>query len=242
MIPMRMHVPAANRMQEAADKLKLKVVTIDAIDRAGQTPDGTIVNDLPQLARPDPGCLRSRDRHREPAHQRRHQRLRLLRSRWHHARARPHARRSPRQGRRRLDRGGDRRSASAHKAAELEKRLKDGNDLDAIAAELKLEKQTKRGLKREADDADFGSGGAAAMFAMGEGGTGIIPSPDRRRADPVQGDRGVRAGRCGCKLRARGCPEVLCLRHVGRPARPDGRSAADAIWRRRSTRPRSPAR
>ncbi|WP_292083001.1 SurA N-terminal domain-containing protein, partial [Mesorhizobium sp.] len=34
-------------LAQAADKLKLKVVTIDAIDRTGQRPDGTIVNDLP---------------------------------------------------------------------------------------------------------------------------------------------------------------------------------------------------
>src|SRR5690606_10757095 len=63
------------------------------------------------------------------------------------------------------------------KATELEKRLKDGTSLDALATELKLEKQTKRGLKREADDADFGKAGAAIMFGVGEGGTGIVPSP-----------------------------------------------------------------
>ena len=53
------------------------------------------------------------------------------------------------------------------KAAELQKRVKDGATLDAIAAELKLEKQTKRGVKREADDADFGKEGVAAIFARG---------------------------------------------------------------------------
>ncbi|TIR72866.1 MAG: peptidylprolyl isomerase, partial [Mesorhizobium sp.] len=63
------------------------------------------------------------------------------------------------------------------KAGELEKRLKAGATLDVIAGELKLEKQTKRGLKREADDADFGKEGAAAMFGVGEGSTGLIPSP-----------------------------------------------------------------
>ena len=73
------------------------------------------------------------------------------------------------------------------KAAELEKRLKDGTTLDTIAAELKLEKQTKRGVKREADDADFGKDGVAAMFGVAEGGTGTVPSPTRRRAHPVQG-------------------------------------------------------
>ncbi|RVC11632.1 peptidylprolyl isomerase, partial [Mesorhizobium sp. M7A.F.Ca.AU.002.02.1.1] len=57
------------------------------------------------------------------------------------------------------------------------KRLKAGATLDVIASELKLEKQTKRGVKREADDVDFGKEGAAAMFGVGEGGTGLIPSP-----------------------------------------------------------------
>ncbi len=43
----------------------------------------------------------------------------------------------------------------ADKVTELEKRLKDGAALDVIAGELKLEKQTKRGLKRQADDVGF---------------------------------------------------------------------------------------
>ena len=63
------------------------------------------------------------------------------------------------------------------KAAELEKRLKDGVTLDTLAGELKLEKQTKRGLKREADDADFGKAGVAMIFSMAEGGTGLVPAP-----------------------------------------------------------------
>src|SRR5262249_6610160 len=63
------------------------------------------------------------------------------------------------------------------KAADLEKRVKDGRGLDAIAAELKVEKQTKRGLKRGTDDADFGKEGAAAVFAVAQGGTGKIANP-----------------------------------------------------------------
>ncbi len=37
-------------MAEAATKLGLNLVTIDAIDRSGQRPDETIVNDLPASA------------------------------------------------------------------------------------------------------------------------------------------------------------------------------------------------
>ncbi|HEY4192342.1 MAG TPA: peptidylprolyl isomerase, partial [Mesorhizobium sp.] len=63
------------------------------------------------------------------------------------------------------------------KAQALEKRLKTGETLDVIASELKLEKQTKRGLKRDADDADLGKDGAAATFGVGEGGAGLVAAP-----------------------------------------------------------------
>src|SRR5690606_16947658 len=65
----------------------------------------------------------------------------------------------------------------AAKAAEIEKRLKDGTPLDTLATELGLEKQTKRGLKREADDADFGRAGVAAIFGVAEGGSGLVTAP-----------------------------------------------------------------
>ncbi len=65
------------------------------------------------------------------------------------------------------------------KATELEKQLKDGSaTLDAIATQLSLEKQTKRGLKREADDADVGRDGIAAAFALALNGTGYFATPE----------------------------------------------------------------
>ncbi|RWE32558.1 MAG: peptidylprolyl isomerase [Mesorhizobium sp.] len=163
-------------LAQAAEKLKLKVVTIDAIDRTGQRPDDTVVNDLPQsadlikavfeaepntenegLTTADNGFVfyevqsitAARDRTLDEVRQK-------VAADWTAA-----------ETDKRLD----------AKAGELEKRLKAGTALDVIAGELKLEKQTKRGLKREADDADFGKEGAAAMFGVGEGGTGLIPSP-----------------------------------------------------------------
>ncbi|MEP4421715.1 MAG: SurA N-terminal domain-containing protein, partial [Nitratireductor sp.] len=39
---------AGSTMAEAAEKIGLKMVTVEAIDRTGRTPDGTVVNDLPQ--------------------------------------------------------------------------------------------------------------------------------------------------------------------------------------------------
>ncbi|MBZ9847705.1 peptidyl-prolyl cis-trans isomerase [Mesorhizobium sp. CA14] len=163
-------------LAQAAEKLKLKVVTIDAIDRTGQRPDGTIVNDLPEsatliksvfatepntenegLTTADNGFVFYEVQSITPARDRTLDEVRKkVVADWTEAET-------------------DKRLNA--KAQELEKRLKAGTTLDAIAGELKLEKQTKRGLKREADDADFGKGGAAAMFGVGEGGTGLIPSP-----------------------------------------------------------------
>ncbi|TPJ76718.1 peptidylprolyl isomerase [Mesorhizobium sp. B2-6-2] len=163
-------------LAQAAEKLKLKVVTIDAIDRTGQRPDGTIVNDLPEsaeliksvfAAEPNTeneglttagnGFVFYEVQSVTPARDRTLDEVRKkVVADWTEA-----------ETDKRLD----------AKAQELEKRLKAGAALDVIAGELKLDMQTKRGLKREADDADFGKEGAAAMFGVGEGGTGLIPSP-----------------------------------------------------------------
>lgn len=167
---------AGSTLTEAAAKLKLKDVTVDAIDRTGLKPDGTIIKDLP--ASPDlikavfeaepntenealtttnngfvfyelTSITPARDRKLDEVRQR-------VVADW-----------TAEETTKRL----------TAKADELDKRLKAGTTLDVIAGELKLEKQTKRGVKREADDVDFGKDGAAAMFGVGEGGTGLIPSP-----------------------------------------------------------------
>ncbi|CDX17969.1 Peptidyl-prolyl cis-trans isomerase D [Mesorhizobium sp. ORS 3324] len=163
-------------LAQAAEKLKLKVVTVDAIDRTGQRPDGTIVKDLPQSADLIKAVFEAEPKTENeglttagngfvfyevqsitPARERTLDEVRQkVAADWTAA-----------ETDKRLD----------AKAQELEKRLKAGATLDVIAGELKLEKQTKRGLKREADDADFAKEGAAAMFGVGEGGTGLIPSP-----------------------------------------------------------------
>ncbi|UCI05621.1 peptidyl-prolyl cis-trans isomerase [Mesorhizobium sp. B1-1-8] len=167
---------SGSSLAQAADKLKLKVVTVDAIDRTGQRPDGSIVKDLPEsadliksvfaaepnteneaLTTADNGFVFYEVASITPARDRTLDEVRQkVVADWTAA-----------ETDKRLD----------AKAQELEKRLKAGATLDVIAGELKLEKQTKRGLKREADDADFGKEGAAAMFGVGEGGTGLIPSP-----------------------------------------------------------------
>ena len=167
---------AGGSLADAATKLKLKVVTIDAIDRSGLRPDATIVKDLPQspelikavfdaepktendaLTTADNGFVFYEVASITPARDRTLDEVRQkVVADWTAA---------------------ETTKRLAAKADELEKRLKAGVTLDVIAGELKLEKQTKRGVKREADDVDFGKEGAAAMFGVGEGGTGLIPSP-----------------------------------------------------------------
>ncbi|QKC96860.1 peptidyl-prolyl cis-trans isomerase [Mesorhizobium sp. NZP2298] len=167
---------SGSSLAEAAAKLKLKDVTIDAIDRNGLRPDGSVVKDLPEspalikavfdaepnteneaLTTADNGFVFYEVGSITPARDRTLDEVRQkVVADWTAA---------------------ETTKRLAAKADELEKRLKAGATLDVIANELKLEKQTKRGLKREADDADFGKEGAAVMFGVGEGGTGLIPSP-----------------------------------------------------------------
>ncbi|RVA21709.1 peptidylprolyl isomerase, partial [Mesorhizobium sp. M7A.F.Ca.CA.004.11.2.1] len=164
---------AGSSLAEAAAKLKLKVVTIDAIDRSGLRPDASIVKDLPQspelikavfdaepntendaLTTADNGFVFYEVASVTPARDRTLDEVRQkVVADWTAAEI---------------------SKRLAAKADELEKRLKAGATLDVIASELKLEKQTKRGVKREADDVDFGKEGAAAMFGVGEGGTGSV--------------------------------------------------------------------
>jgi peptidyl-prolyl cis-trans isomerase D len=167
---------SGSSLAEAAAKLKLKDITIDAIDRSGLRPDGSIVKDLPEspelikavfdaepnteneaLTTADNGFVFYEVASITPARDRTLDEVRKkVVADWTAA---------------------ETTKRLAAKAGELDKRLKAGATLDVIASELKLEKQTKRGLKREADDADFGKEGAAVMFGVGEGGTGLIPSP-----------------------------------------------------------------
>lgn len=164
-------------MAEAAAKLGLKVVTIDAIDRTGQRPDATVVPDLPasvdllnaafetEIDIENPGInigsngfvffevngvTAARDRALEEVRQK-------VVTDWTTA-----------ETTKRLAARGD----------EVEKRVKDGTTLDAIATELKLEKQTKRGLKRAADDGDLGKEGVVAVFGVAQNGTGVIAGPN----------------------------------------------------------------
>jgi peptidyl-prolyl cis-trans isomerase D len=164
-------------MQEAADKLKLKVVVIDAIDREGQAPDGSVVKDIPAseqlikdafesekgiendpITTKDDGFAYFEVRGINPARDRTLDEVRAKATAdWKAEEA---------------------ASRLGAKATEMEKKAKAGTSLDDIAGELKLEKETKRGVKRESNDADLGRDGVAAVFGVGQGGVGLFSGPD----------------------------------------------------------------
>jgi len=163
-------------LRDAATKLGLTVVTVEAVDRTAQTPDGKILSELPQsqdllreafateagVENPPinigangyvfyevEGITPARERTLDEVRER-------VVTDWKVA---------------------ETNTRLTAKVGELEKRLKDGATLDTIAAEFTLEKQIKRGLKREADDPDFGKAGVAAVFGVAEGGSGLTASP-----------------------------------------------------------------
>lgn len=163
-------------MAELAAKLKIEMKTIEAVDRTGQTPDGTILKDIPESAELLKGAFEATPRAENPA-------INLGRSGfvWYEVLDVIPARdRTLDEVRARVIDDWRKREADdrlAAKAAELEKRVADGTPLDDIAAELGLEKQIKRGAKRGADDADLGSAGVNAAFAVTEGKTGLVAGP-----------------------------------------------------------------
>lgn len=165
-------------MAEAASRLNLKTVTIEAVDEQGLDPNGNQV-DLPQadsfltsafdadqgfdndaLYLGNNGYVWYQVDEVTPARERTLDEVKeKIVSAWkaEEAIARLTARMS-----------------------ELKKRLDDGETLDAIAAELGTEKITKRGISRSTNDADFGSNATAQVFrgANGHTGTAVLPSGD----------------------------------------------------------------
>lgn len=164
-------------LQEAAQKQKLKVVVIDAVDAQGKRPDGTQVEGIPSSALLlDAAFKADAKSENQPvngqnggyvfyevesiaaAHDRPLVEVKdKVLGDW---KAEQHATRL------------------AAKGDEIAKRVKDGTALDTIATELKLEKQTKRGLRREAEDPDFGEAGVTAVYGVAQNGTGSFEAPD----------------------------------------------------------------
>ncbi len=164
-------------MAEAAARNRLKVVTVEAVDRSGRTPEGTILTDLPEsndllqeafdsevgvenspLNTGSSGYLfyevddvtQARDRTLDEVRDQ-------VVTDW---------------------RENEVATRLAARAEEVEKQVADGKALTEVAEELELEVQVRRGLKRDANDAELGDAGVAAVFSVARGETGLAPAQD----------------------------------------------------------------
>ncbi|PRD42239.1 peptidylprolyl isomerase [Phyllobacterium phragmitis] len=162
-------------MAEVADKLKLKMVTIDAVDNSGNAPDGTPVANIPDQARLLPAAFQTDagiDNDPLP--------IGTNGFLWYQVDGVTPARD------RSLDEVKDQvvekwkaeeaTKRLTAKADELKKRLDGGATLDTLATELNLEKQTKRGITRVGNDAELSAEAVAKVFGGPDGMTGIAPA------------------------------------------------------------------
>ena len=159
-------------MAEAAAKQRLRVVTVEAVDRGGRTPEGTILTDLPQSSELLREVFEAEVGMENPP-------INIGSSGFlfYEVDAVTPARD------RTLDEVRDRVAADwtaneaetrlAARAAEVERALAGGRPIAELAAELGVEVQTRRGLKRDGTDADLGQTGIAAAFGVARGGTGV---------------------------------------------------------------------
>lgn len=161
-------------MAEAAAKQRLKIVTVDAVDRNGRTPEGTILTDLPQSSELLREAFEAEAGMENPPIS-----IGSVGFLFFEVDAVTPARD------RTLDEVRDRVAADwtaneaatrlAQKAVETEKAIAGGKPVAEAATELGQEAQTRRGLKRDGTDADLGKAGIAAAFGVGRGETGVVP-------------------------------------------------------------------
>jgi peptidyl-prolyl cis-trans isomerase D len=167
---------AGDSLEEAARKLSLPVEVVEAVDRSGQTPDGEILDDLPassdllrEAFETEPeaenppinlsggGFLFYEVREIIPARDRTLDEVRdRVLADW-------------------KDEQAEQKLAAL--ADSIRERVAGGENLAEIAAEYGLEVQTKRGLRRGADDPDLGSGGVSAVFSLSRGEVGSVVAP-----------------------------------------------------------------
>jgi peptidyl-prolyl cis-trans isomerase D len=159
-------------MAEAAASQRLQVVTVDAVDRSGRDPAGTILSDLPESNELLRDAFETEVGVENPP-------LNIGANGFlfYEVGAITPGRERP------LDEVRDRVLADwtaqetttllAARAAEIQKQVADGKALAEVATELGLEAQTRFGLDRNADDADLGRTGVTAAFGVPKGGTGV---------------------------------------------------------------------
>ncbi len=165
-------------MQEAANRLRLQVETVEAVDRRGGTPDGGEV-DLPSQAEllseafqtdvgiENPpinigatGFLFYEVTDVIPARERTLDEVRdEVIADW---------------------RDNQVTTRLAERAEAARKGVADGKALAEIADEFGLELKTKRGLNRDSEDIDLGNAGIAAAFGVARNGVGVVTGPNDR--------------------------------------------------------------
>ncbi len=167
---------AGDTLGEAAAKLQLSVKTVEAIDRTGRGTDGEVINSLPASSELIRGAFETEPGVENPA-------INIGSSGFvfYEVVSTTQARD------RTLDEVrekavGDWKSEElsnrlAARAGEIEKQVKDGTPMAEAVADLSLEPQNKFGLKRDADDADIGKTGVAAVFGVPVNGTGTVRAP-----------------------------------------------------------------
>ena len=176
---------------EAAAKQQLDVVTVEAVDRSGNSPEGTRLSDIPALQELVAGAFEAEAGLENPP-------INIGSSGYlfyEVDEVTPSRERSLDEVRDRVVAdwtASERETRLAERAAELKQQLDDGTPFTEVAAAVDAQVQTRRGLKRDADDAEIGNAGVAAVFGVARNETGIFQAPDGeaqivfRVADVVQ--------------------------------------------------------
>ena len=155
-------------MAQAAEKVKLSVVTYEAIDQTGQTVDGKSVTSIPEQSKVLSSAFQAEEgAENAPIN------AESAGFIWYEVdKVTPARERKLEEVRERVI--ADWKVATvnknlAAKAEEIRKAVQGGKSLDTVATELSLTKLTKRGLKRGTDDPELGSDGVEAAFGGGNG-------------------------------------------------------------------------
>lgn len=168
---------AGDSFEEAAAKQRLEVVTVEAIDSDGANPEGTVLREIPVLPQLLSGAFDTEVGVENPP-------LNIGSNGYlfYEVEGVTPSRERP------LDEVRDRVVADwtanerttrlAERAAEVHKQLDDGTPLAQLAEAAGTTVETRRGLKRNADDAGIGNAGVAAVFGVGRNGTGVFQAPD----------------------------------------------------------------
>lgn len=167
---------AGSSLREAAERQKLPVTTVEAVDRRGLDAQGNVINTLPESQALLRDAFESDVGVENPAIT-----LGSTGYLFYEVEGITAARD------RTLDEVRDRAIADwkaqegsarlATRMTELKAELDGGKPLADIASALGIELQTRRGLKRNAgEDASLGQAAAAAAFGVAQGGTGLAPA------------------------------------------------------------------